>query len=74
MRNIRDSVDLQSANKEFLRNLQTIEKDGGAAGAVAGGGAYEQLMSSSMVNSRRVTYLRNRTGTELDPLSGTNFN
>ena len=73
MRSIRDSVDMETANKEFLRNLKGgRDKDGIGAGAVAG--AYDPLMQSSMVNSRRVTYLRNRTGTELDPLSGTNFN
>ena len=64
MRSVRDSVDIETANKEFLRNLKGREKDN----------AYDQLMSSSMLNSRRVTYLRNRTGTELDPLSTTNFN
>ena len=64
MRSVRDSVDIETANKEFLRNLKGRDKDN----------AYDQLMSSSMLNSRRVTYLRNRTGTELDPLGGTNFN
>ena len=68
MRSVRDSVDMETANKEFLRTLKGRDKDGGAIGA------YDPLMQSSMVNSRRVTYLRNRTGTELDPLSGTNFN
>ena len=64
MRSVRDSVDIETANKEFLRNLKGRDKDN----------AYDQLMSSSMVSSRRVTYLRNRTGTELDPLGATNFN
>ena len=64
MANIRDSVDVNIANKELVKALKSREKEG----------SIDNLMTSSMVSSRRVTYLRNRTGTDLDStLSLTNL-
>lgn len=64
MQSIRDSVDVNNANKELVKALKTREKDGGGL---------DNLLTSSMVSSRRVTYLRNRTGTDLDSVSLTNL-
>ena len=61
---MRDSVDVNNANKELVKALKTREKDGGGL---------DNLLTSSMVSSRRVTYLRNRTGTDLDSVSLTNL-
>ena len=64
MRKIRDSVAVGSADKEFLK-MKAREKEG------------VDLMQSSMINPRRVTYLRNRNASELDPFSTSsmqNFN
>ena len=64
MQSIRDSVDVNNANKELVKALKTREKEGGGL---------DNLLTSSMVSSRRVTYLRNRTGTDLDSVSLTNL-
>jgi hypothetical protein len=67
MQSVRDSVDVNIANKELEKALRTREKEGG-------GSSLDQMMTSSMVSSRRVTYLRNRTGTDLDTISLTALN
>ena len=67
MQNVRDSVDVNIANKELEKALRTREKEGVGTG-------FDQMMTSSMVSSRRVTYLRNRTGTDLDTISLTTLN
>ena len=64
MQSIRDSVDVNNANKELVKALTRREKEGGGL---------DNLLTSSMVSSRRVTYLRNRTGTDLDSVSLTNL-
>ena len=64
MANVRDSVDINIANKGLEKALKSREKEG----------SIDNFMTSSMVSSRRVTYLRNRVGTDLDStLSLTNL-
>ena len=63
MRNIRDSQSLQTEQKDFLKRIATAKADDRNS-SIDGA-----LMSSSVLNNRRVTYLRNRNQSELDPFS-----